>query len=88
MKFEKEYRIELKPRKHIIPTMPTLNYEVPWIFFYGTSQGNPTICGVGVVFFIIQSHFFHLCYVVGSGSNTMTELQALHVLLFSLNLGI
>jgi ribonuclease HI len=61
-------------------SMLSLDYEIPWFFFYGANQGHPH-CGVGVVLHLNSSHFFHIRYALEIGSNMNTEFAALWTLL-------
>jgi len=53
-------------RNHVLPS---LNYEIPWGYFDGTSQRFPPKCGVDVVLFINQNHYIHIRYAPGGGLN-------------------
>lgn len=73
--------IDLKPKNLRLLSMPDLDYEIPWGFFDGASQGHPPYCGVGVVLFVSQNHFIHIRYSPDRGTNNRAELIALWTLL-------
>jgi hypothetical protein len=54
----------LRPRNALI-----FNQYVAWSYFDGTIQGFPTQCGVGMVLFLSQEHFYCLKLGVGTGTN-------------------
>jgi ribonuclease HI len=61
--------------------MPEMDFGTPWGFFDGASQGHPPMCGVGVVLFFNQSHYIHIRYAPGRGTNNRVEFIALWTLL-------
>jgi hypothetical protein len=69
-----------KKRKKSIVN-PNFNMSTLWGFFNRVIQGHLAEGGDGVVFYLNQTHFFHLKYVVGKGSNKKVEFVALWVLL-------
>jgi ribonuclease HI len=60
---------------------PDFNILTLWGFFDGASQGHPAEGGAGVVFYLNQTHCFHLKYAVGRESNNKEDIVALWVLL-------
>jgi ribonuclease HI len=67
--------------KQCTPILPTLDYDIPWGYFDGVSQGHPPSCRVGVVMFINQNHYIYIRYAPGQGSNNKAELIAMWTLL-------
>jgi hypothetical protein len=61
-KMTKEFECKPKLVNARVPSMPTLDLEIPWGFFDGAIQGHPPRCGVGAVLFLNISHFFHIRY--------------------------
>lgn len=51
-------------------------------FFDGASQGIPSQCGVGMVLFLSEKHYFYSKLGAVYGSITLVELIALSALLF------
>jgi hypothetical protein len=47
---EAKFKEDPKGYKPFNPILPSLDYEIPWGYFDGASQGHPPSCGVGVVF--------------------------------------
>jgi ribonuclease HI len=81
--------MEPKQKKNKNSVMPHIDYDILWGFFDGASQGDPPRCGVGGFFFLNQSHYFHIHYALGRGTNTKEEFSILWtLLLFSLKKGI
>jgi ribonuclease HI len=76
-----EFREDPKALKTRLPVLPTIDYEVPWGYFDGASQGHPPMCGVGVVLYIKQNHYIHIRYAPGTRSNNRAEFIALWTLL-------
>ena len=58
-----------------------INLEMPWGYFDGAVEGNPSLCGGGVVlFFNLQNHITFK-EGLGEGTNNFAELCALILLL-------
>jgi hypothetical protein len=76
-----EFKEDPKSIKQRIPILPSLDYEIPWGYFYGVSQGHPPSCGVGVVLYINQSHYIYIIYDPSGGSNNKDEFISLWALL-------
>ena len=53
----------------------------PWGFFYGSTLGNPKVCGVGGILFLKDDHFITFKASLGVGSNNYVELSALKLLI-------
>jgi hypothetical protein len=68
-KLTNEYKCDPKQQKVRVLLMPLLDYETPWGFFDGASQGHPPRCGFRVLLFMNSRHFFYIRYVPGHGSN-------------------
>jgi hypothetical protein len=64
-----EFKEALKPQKSCCPLPPDIDYSIPWGYFDGASQGVPPRCGVGVVLYINHSHYIHIRYSPGGGTN-------------------
>lgn len=45
--------------KSILVAHPSLEFDIYWGFFYGTSQGNLPKCKIIVVLYLNASHYFH-----------------------------
>jgi hypothetical protein len=76
-----EFKEDPKGQKLCNPILPSLDYEIPWGYFDGASQGHPPSCGVGVVLYINQNHYIYIRYAPGGGKNNKVELIALWTLL-------
>jgi ribonuclease HI len=72
---------KIPKNKQCTPILPTLDYDIPWGYFDGASQGHPPSCRVGVVMFINQNHYIYIRYAPGQGSNNRAELIAMWTLL-------
>jgi ribonuclease HI len=81
-----EFRNKHKKVKICSPVMSEMQEGMSWGFFDGVSQGNPPLCGVGVVLLISKEHFFKIFYALGKGSNMKAELAVMWNLLFYANL--
>lgn len=77
----KEIVMELKSKNPKIPSMPTLDYEIPWGYFDEACQGHPPICGVGVVLFLNHKHSLQSKYTPDVETNNKVEFIALWTLL-------
>jgi hypothetical protein len=64
---------------------PDFNILTLWGFFDGASQGHPLEGGFGFVFYLNQTHCFHLKYAVSRGSNNKEDFFSLWVLLYLAN---
>ena len=51
-------------------------------FFYGSTVGDPRICGAGGMLYISDEHYFSFKAGLGLGTNNYAELCALKLLLF------
>jgi ribonuclease HI len=78
---DEEFKTKLRTSKHCFIVPPPIDYTIPWGFFDWASQGHPPSCGVGVVLFISHSHYIHIGYAPGGGTNNRAELIALWTLL-------
>lgn len=58
-----------------------IDKTIPWGYFDGAAQGEPTVYGVGVVLHLNENHFFHLKWGLGEGTNNRVELLELYMLL-------
>ena len=67
-------------KKSIIVVMPSLDLGIPWGFFNGGSKGYLTLGGAGTILFLSPSHYFHLKYDMGWGSNNKVEFFTLCLL--------
>lgn len=70
-----------KPPRTRNPGQEVIDKTVPWGYFDGAAQGEPTVCGVGVVLHLNEDHFFRLKWGLGEGTNNRAELLALYMLL-------
>jgi len=61
--------------------MLELDFEIPWGFFDGMCQGHPSSYGVGVVLYINHSHYIHIWYAPGVGTNNRAKFTTLWILL-------
>ena len=61
--------------------MPSINHDISWNFFGGTSQDDLTLCEGGIVLFVNSNHHIFLKHVVGQDSKNKVEFLALWVLL-------
>jgi ribonuclease HI len=61
--------------------MSKLVYEVPWGFFNDACQGHPPMFNVGMVLFMNQNHYVHICCAPGTETNNKAEFKALWMLL-------
>ena len=59
----------------------SIDKSCPWGFFDGATQGDPSLCGAGVVLYLKEGHFFHSRWGLGEGTNNKAELLALYMLL-------
>jgi ribonuclease HI len=76
-----EYKEDPTTQKKICPIPPTIDPSYPWGFFDGACQGHPPRCGVGVVMYLSSTHYIHIRYAPGGGTNSRAELTALWTLL-------
>ena len=70
-----------KPPRNRIPVQEVIDKTYPWGYFDGASQGDPTMCGVGVVLFLEEGHHFQDRWGIGEGTNKKVELLALYMLM-------
>ena len=59
----------------------TIDKSIPWGYFDGATQGDPTYCDAGAVLYLIEDHFYLLNSGLGFGTNNKVELLALYMLL-------
>jgi hypothetical protein len=76
-----EFKVDPKVPKPRLLVMPSLDLGILWGFFDGAAQGHPSKCSVGVVLFIIQTHYIHIRYAPRRGTNNKDEMIALWTLL-------
>jgi hypothetical protein len=57
-----ELLTDLKFKEPRLPSMPDLDFNIPWGFFDSAAQGNPNICRVCVVLYLHQNHYLQACY--------------------------
>jgi len=72
-------------KKQRFTVMPQLDQDNPQGFFDGTNQGTLPRCGVKIVMYLNQNHFFHVQYAPRRGSNMKTEFSILWTLLHFAN---
>jgi ribonuclease HI len=61
---------------------------IPWGHFDGVFQGQNMAIGLGISFFLSDSHYFHFKANMGSATNNIGELMDLfYMLKFSLGMG-
>lgn len=54
------FTTEPKPPRTREPRQEHIDKTVPWGYFDGAAQGEPTVCGAGVVLYLTEDHFFRL----------------------------
>lgn len=79
--FAKEFKSDKKTTSQCTTQIQYLDYDIPWGYFDGTSQGDPPHCGVGVVIYFNQTHFLYNTYLPGRGSNNNAASIGLYLLL-------
>ena len=75
------------PQKNAVVKIRSIFVEVidksfAWGFFYGSTIGDPKICGVGGMLYILDEHYFSSKVGLGLGTNNYVEICALKLLLF------
>ena len=58
-----------------------IDKSYPWVYFDGSTVGDPKICGVGGFLFISDENFFTFKVGLGIGTNNYAELLGLKLLL-------
>lgn len=81
-----EYKVKPKDLKPCVPVMPQIDLMIPWVFFDGSSQGHPSIGGVGIVLYANHSHYFHIRDTLARGTNIKVEFVSLSMLLHFANM--
>jgi ribonuclease HI len=76
-----EFQVKKKGKNVWNPMILEIDQGIAWGFFDGASQGHPPIFGVGVVLHLSQTHYIHIWYTLGRGSNNIVELISLRTLL-------
>lgn len=76
-----EFKEDPRTQKVHCPIPRAIDYTIPWGYFDAASQGHPPNCVVGVVPFLSHSHYIHIRYTPGGGTNSRAELIALWTLL-------
>ena len=77
LNMSKEFMNGLKIKKPKAFSMHEIDFNILWGYFNGAYKGHPSQCGVGVILYITQNDFFHVCYIPGNGTNKKAELIAL-----------
>jgi hypothetical protein len=62
-----------KPRN---PVFVSIDYEIPWGYLDGASEGHLLMCGVGVVLFINHNHYIFIRYAPSSGSKQHSGIHS------------
>ena len=70
-----------KPPRNRVPVQEIIDKTFPWGYFDGVAQGDPTVCGAGVVLFLEEGYYFQARWGLGEGTNNKAELLALYMLL-------
>jgi hypothetical protein len=73
----KELKEKLKEKRPWISILSDIDYQTSWGYFNGANQGNPPMCGVGMVLFINHNHYIHIRYAPGLGTNNREKFLAL-----------
>jgi hypothetical protein len=81
LRLSNEFMMDLKVKGPRLPTMPEVDFEVPWGFFDGACQGHPHVCGVGIVLYLSHNYYRHIRYAPKNGTNNRDEFSALRTLL-------
>lgn len=58
-----------------------INKEIPWGYFDGAAQGNPTLCGGGAALYFSDQNYITYKEGLGEGTNNFAELRALRLLI-------
>lgn len=58
-----------------------IDKSFPWGYFDRAAQGDHIYCGVGVVLYLTEDHFFLLKWGLSLGTNNKAQLLALYMLL-------
>lgn len=58
-----------------------INWNIPWGFFYGASQGTPSRDGAGGIIFFSPTQWFKFAASIGFSTSNRAELLAMKFLL-------
>jgi hypothetical protein len=81
LRMTEELKEDLRTQKIHCPVPPAIDYTIPWGYFNGACQVHPLNYRVGVVMFLSHSHYIHIRYTPGGGTNNREELISLWTLL-------
>ena len=81
IQWAKEHKSHEKEQKIKVLIPPEINKAIPWAFFNGASQGDPSLGGSGGVLYLSANQKIQAKYAPGHCSNNKVELAALHMIL-------